>query len=463
MENQGRRRCRKLVLVPCPFQGHINPMLQLGTILHSRGFSITIAHAQFNSPQTSNHPDFVFLSLPDGTSSKPAMPHDFLPFMSKLNFNCKDPFQEILSLMIEKQEQDDQLPCIIFEIFMSFAQEVASHLKLPNIIFHTNSVATLLTFLAYARLKAEGYTPPQDSTSTELVPGLHPLRFKDLPVTNFAHLDGMWRVIAMLSNIGSSSAIIWNTMDCLEQSVLAQYQRQCQVPNFSIGPMHKIASAPSSSLLEEDSSCISWLDKQGHNSVIYASFGSIASVDAKELTEMAWGLANSQQTFLWVLRPDPAKGSEPSDCLPDDFKETVGERGCIVKWAPQQLVLAHSSVGGFLSHCGWNSTLESISEGVPMICKPAFGDQLINTRYISHEWGNGFELENDLGRGEIERAIKMLMVEKEGQEMRQRAAELKEKTQVSIKSGSGHPSYECSEILQLSYVVTVWMSLTLCN
>ncbi|XP_031270502.1 UDP-glycosyltransferase 76E2-like [Pistacia vera] len=159
---------------------------------------------------------------------------------------------------------------------------------------------------------------------------------------------------------------------------------------------------------------------------------------------MAWGLANSNQTFLWVIRPDPDNGAEPNDWLPDEFKETVGERGYIVKWAPQKEVLAHGAVGGFWSHCGWNSTIESISEGVPMICRPCFGDQKVNTRYISHVWRNGFELENDLDRGKIERAIKRLMVEKEGEEMRQKAAELKEKIK---KGGSSNNSLD--ELVEL--------------
>ncbi|KAJ0083743.1 hypothetical protein Patl1_31330 [Pistacia atlantica] len=447
MEKQGWR-CRKLVLVPCLFQGHINPMLQLGTILHSKGFSITVAHAQFNSPQTSNHPDFIFQSLPDGISSKPDIPRDFLAFMSSLNLNCRAPFQEFLSQMIGKQEQQDELPCIIYDALMYFAEAVSSQLKLPSIILQTCSVTTMLTYFAYPRLQEEGYIPPQDSNSTELVPGLHLLRFKDLPSNTFDDLDPTLQLIAILSNIGSSSAIVWNSMDCLEQSSLAQYQQQFRVPNLSIGPMHKIASASSSSLLEEDSSCILWLNKQGHNSVIYVSFGSIASVDAKELTEMAWGLANSNQTFLWVIRPDPDNGAEPTDWLPDEFKETVGKRGYIVKWAPQQEVLAHGAVGGFWSHCGWNSTIESISEGVPMICTPCFGDQKVNTRYISHVWRNGFELENDLERGKIERAIKRLMVEKEGEEMRQKAAELKEKTEVSIRKG-GSSYNSLNELVEL--------------
>ncbi|KAK0603510.1 hypothetical protein LWI29_005705 [Acer saccharum] len=150
---------------------------------------------------------------------------------------------------------------------------------------------------------------------------------------------------------------------------------------------------------------------------------------------MAWGLANSKQPFLWVLRPGSVHVSESVDSLLDDFKETVGERGCIVKWAPQKEVLAHSAVGGFWSHCGWNSTLESVSEGVPMICRPFTADQKLISRYVSHVWRVGIELENVFERGEIERAIKLLMVEKEAEEIKQRAAELKLELQLSVQKG----------------------------
>ena len=98
-------------------------------------------------------------------------------------------------------------------------------------------------------------------------------------------------------------------------------------------------------------------------------------------------------------------------------------------------MLAHSVVEGFWSHCGWNSTLESVSEGVPMICRPFSADQKLNGRYVSHVWRVGVELENGFERGEIERAIKLLMVEKEGEEIKQRAAELKLELQLSVQKG----------------------------
>ena len=267
-----------------------------------------------------------------------------------------------------------------------------------------------------------------DSMSLDLVPELQPLRFKDLPTSDFEDVDDLLQLIAKAKDSRSCSAIIWNTSDCLERPSLEKLQKEYQIPLLPIGPMHKIVPPSSSSLLEEDSSCISWLDKQTSNSVIYVSLGSIAFMDKKELTEMAWGLANSKQAFLWVVRMDSNK-------LPEEFQQTVGERGCIVKWAPQKEVLAHRAVGGFWSHCGWNSTIESVSEGVPMICQPCFGDQRVNARYLSQVWRVGLEWENNLDRLEVERAIRRLMVDEEGKEIRQRAIELKENIELSVKQG----------------------------
>ncbi|TXG74220.1 hypothetical protein EZV62_002799 [Acer yangbiense] len=429
MEKQGLR-CRRLVLVPCPFQGHINPMLQLGTILHSKGFSITVAHTQFSYLNTHNHPDFVFQPLlsDDSSSSLELSDYDdFADFLSNLNSSYRASLRELLTRIVEEeQEQIERSPCVVYDALMYSVEAIAHSLKLPSIILRTSSMISWLAYFACPRLLEEGCIPPQGSESMELVPSFHPLRFKDLPVYEFKNQDSLIWLIATLRNTGTSSAIIWNSMDFLEQSSLAQFKQQCQVPNFSIGPMQKMAPTSSCSLWEEDHSCITWLDKQTENSVIYVSFGSIATMDEKELAEIAWGLANSKQPFLWVLRPGSVNGSNSADdSLSDDFKETVEERSCIVNWAPQEQVLAHRAVGGFFTHCGWNSTIESISEGVPMICRPIFDDQRICSRYISHVWRVGIEFENGLERGEIEKAIKMLMVAKEGDEMRQRASNLK--------------------------------------
>lgn len=165
------------------------------------------------------------------------------------------------------------------------------------------------------------------------------------------------------------------------------------------------------------------------------SFGSIAAIEEKEFIEVAWGLANSNLPFLWVVRPGLVRGAEWLEALPKRFLENLEGRGHIVKWAPQLEVLAHPAVGAFWTHNGWNSTIESICEGVPMICMPCFTDQLVNARYVSHIWKAGVQLENGLDRVNIEQAIKKIMVEKEGEEIRKRVLHLKEKTNLCLEVG----------------------------
>ncbi|KAL3530822.1 hypothetical protein ACH5RR_010144 [Cinchona calisaya] len=432
MEKLQVQRRKRLVLVPYPLQGHINPMLDLASILHSKGFSITIAHTKFNSPNPANHPDFIFLPIQDGIPNLDVSPPNLVDLASAINTNCKEPFRECISQLMH-QEQRHQVVCIIYDFLMHFAETVANQLNIPSIILRTSNATTLLAFRTIPQLREEGYHSLQDSTSYDLVPGLHPLRFKDLPVSSMGSLDNFLQLLAVVCNTRTSSAIIWNTMDCLENSSLARLQEQYHVPFFPIGPMHKMAPAESSKLFKDENNCFEWLEKQAPNSVLYVSFGSIAKLDEKELTEMAWGLTNSYQPFLWVIRPDLVSGSEAF--LPEGFQELTRERACLVRWAPQKDILAHPAVGAFWSHCGWNSTLESICESVPMICKPYFADQKVNARYLTHEWGVGIELGDVMQRTEIAKAIRSILVEKEGMQMRQKAIALKEQIEQCMKDG----------------------------
>lgn len=121
--------------------------------------------------------------------------------------------------------------------------------------------------------------------------------------------------------------------------------------------------------------------------------------------------------------------------LPNKFLEEFNERAYIVKWAPQKEVLAHPSVGAFWTHSGWNSTLESISEGIPMICTPFFSEQMVNARNVRDVWKVGLQLEHGIERGEVERTIRRLMVEKEGEEIKERSLKLMEKANRCLKEG----------------------------
>lgn len=272
------------------------------------------------------------------------------------------------------------------------------------------------------------------------VPNLHPLRFKDLPLHPTQEIpEAVQEFMLSYMNIRSSAAVIWNTVETLDEWPLQQLQQQWPVPFFSIGPFHKMAPPLPTSLMEEDTICLSWLDKRAPNSVIYVSLGSTAIIDEEELHEMAWGLAKSEQPFLWVVRPTLLSGSDAIASLPGDFKNLVRHRGMVVEWAPQKKVLEHPAVGGFFSHCGWNSTLESLCEGVPVICRPCFADQMVNARYLTHVWRVGVEVGSVVEKS-VERAVRTLMNSDCGMEMRERAVEMK--LEIKRSMGQGGSSSE---------------------
>ncbi|CAK9147438.1 unnamed protein product [Ilex paraguariensis] len=278
----------------------MTPMLQLGTILHSRGFSIIVAHTEFNSPKPSNHPEFIFLPISDNLTEHETSFKNPLDSLLAMNNNCKAPLEENLAQMVEKKAPNEQVSCIVYDSLMYFSKAVASHLNLPSILFRTSCALNLLAYHYILRLHAEGHLSFQDSKAQDLVPGLHPL-----------------------SNLTTSSAIICNIVDYLEHSAVSKLRQHYQAPFFSISPLHKLASASPTSFVKEDTNCIEWLDKQAPRSVIYVSFGSLSIMDNKDLTEMAWGLANSGQPFLWVIRPGSVRGSELTELLSEAYHSDI--------------------------------------------------------------------------------------------------------------------------------------------
>ncbi|XP_058181856.1 UDP-glycosyltransferase 76B1-like isoform X2 [Rhododendron vialii] len=404
----------RLVLFPTPAQGHINPMLQLANILHSRGFSITLIHTHFNSPAQSNDRHFTFLPISDRLSLTEASMENLLSFPALLSSNCAAPFRDCLAGLLA----DGPIACLITDAIWHFSQSVADGFGIPRIVLRT------------------------DSQLESPVPEVAPLQVKDLPSITKNDSENLYKLLSnMVQQTKASSGLIWNTFLELEESALIQSREKFPVPNFPIGPFHKSSLASSSSLLTEDRSSISWLNTQKPKSVLYVSFGSIVDMGGNEFLEMAWGLANSMQPFLWVVRPGMIRGSEWLEALPGGLMEKVGNNGCIVKWAPQQEVLAHFAVGGFWTHNGWNSTLESICEGVPMICSPCFGDQLVNAKYVSDVWGIGLRFDKGVERGEVERGIRRVMLEKDGEEMREKILCLKEKVDGCLKEGGSSYQY----------------------
>nr|BAH80314.1 UDP-glucose glucosyltransferase [Catharanthus roseus] len=429
----------RVVLVPFPLQGHITPMLQLGSMLHSKGFSITIAHTDHNPPNPSNHPNFTFVNLPDqlGPNSNPTF-HDLLPVILGINNYCREPLHKHLSEMIENQERDGGVvACVIHDPIMYFVDSVAKQLQIPSLILRTTSAAYLKTMRINVELHQEyKYTPLPESRLLEKVSNLEPLRFKDLPSPLHVRIpEFIIQLQRDLINKGSSVAFIWNTLDDLEGLILSELQEKDNIPFFSIGPFHKLVPKLSTTLIEEDKTCMEWLDKQSLKSVLYVSFGSLATLESKAVVEIARGLAQSEQPFLWVIRPGLIKGSKWIEDLPEGFQEEIGQRGLIVKWAPQRDVLSHFAIGAFWSHCGWNSIMESASQGVPLICKPCFSDQRVNAMFLTHVWKIGILLDDPLDRESIEKSIRRVMVDEEGKEIRENAMDFKQKVHASVQQG----------------------------
>uniref|UniRef100_M1ARG8 Glycosyltransferase n=1 Tax=Solanum tuberosum TaxID=4113 RepID=M1ARG8_SOLTU len=355
-----------------------------------------------------------------------------------MNESCKAPLRNYLVRMME--EEGDQLACIIYDNVMFFVDDVATQLKLPSIVLRTFSAACMHSMVTIFQ-QPEKYFPFEDSQLLDPLPELHPLRFKDVPihVINNTVPEPVLDFYKRINDIGSSVATIWNTMQDLENSMLLRLQKHYKVPFFPIGPFPKMVPLASlTSILEEDNSCIEWLDRQTPNSVLYVSLGSLVRIDEKELIETAWGLANSEQPFLWVIRPGSVSGFQCAEALPDGYEEMVGERGRIVKWAPQKQVLAHPAIAGFFTHCGWNSTLESICEQVPMICRPSLADQLVNARYLSQIYKVGFELEV-MERTVIEKTIRKLMLSEEGKDVKKRVIDMKQNIVAAMQiDGTSH-------------------------
>ncbi|CAL5424502.1 unnamed protein product [Camellia sinensis] len=332
MENQGRERGggRVVVLVPCPLQGHISLMIELAIALHSKGFSITIAHTLFNSSNLSNHLYLTFHPIPDGLTNRDTSSGDFPTFVSTINTNCEAPIKECLpQMMNQEMRMGNEVACIIYDTVMHATETVTNYLKIPTIVLRTTGASAMVVYGCMTRLYEASYFPLEGPSPGTPSP----------EVQRPTHLQiRQCRILAPTSIHCLQQNIlchIWNTLDSLENPTMSELQHHHQIPFFPIGPLFKISSPFwSTSLLEENINCISWLDKQAPNSVLYISLGSLASVNETELVEMAWGLANSGQTFLWVIRLDSVHGSEWMEPLPEGFDDVICERECIVKWAP---------------------------------------------------------------------------------------------------------------------------------
>ncbi|KAK4360818.1 hypothetical protein RND71_019770 [Anisodus tanguticus] len=193
---------------------------------------------------------------------------------------------------------------------------------------------------------------------------------------------------------------------------------------------------------------LSWLDDQPKDSVLYISQGSFLSVSNEQLDEIIEGVHISSIPTFWVSRDGVGNGNR-GIAVPfcDQLRVLChgvgnGNRGIAVPWCDQLRVLCHPSVGGFWSHCGWNSTKEGAFAGVPFLTFPIAADQVTNSKLIVEDWKIGWRLNNEsenlIKRDEIALLVQRFMEldSNQGREMRRRAMEIRKICREAIEGGA---------------------------
>eukprot|EP00252_Welwitschia_mirabilis_P017764 TRINITY_DN3942_c0_g1_i1.p1 TRINITY_DN3942_c0_g1~~TRINITY_DN3942_c0_g1_i1.p1 ORF type:complete len:285 (-),score=9.48 TRINITY_DN3942_c0_g1_i1:130-984(-) len=264
------------------------------------------------------------------------------------------------------------------------------------------------------------------------------LRVKDLPSFVLDSSDPLFGIfLDAIPKTHDATLMLINTWEDLEKPVIDHLNSSFSGKVTAIGPVLLMApqSPLNSSLWMEESGCVQWLDTQRPGSVLFVSFGSITVLTQDELLEFAWGLEASNHPFLWVIRPDLLEGS--SAIFPKEFVEKTRGRAHFASWVDQKRVLDHESVGGFLTHSGWNSVLESICAGVAMICWSFFAEQPTNRRFVSKVWNVGFEMDEIVERERVASVVKKLMdsASEEGMRVKRNAMKMKQSAVDAVLSG----------------------------
>ncbi|XP_049376601.1 UDP-glycosyltransferase 74G1-like [Solanum stenotomum] len=434
------------LMLPYPFQGHINPMLQFAKRLQSKRVKITIALTKFFLKNMKELPTSVSIeAISDGYDDGGRdQAGSFVAYVTRF----KEVGSDTLSQLIQKLENCGcPVNCIVYDPFLPWAVEVAKNFRLVSAAFFTQNCA--VDNIYYHVHKGVIKLPPTQNDEEILIPGFSStIEASDVP--SFVISPEAERILEMLanqfSNLDKVDWVLINSFHELEKEVIDWMSKI--YPIKTIGPT--IPSMYLDKRLHDDkeyglsifkpmtNECLNWLNHQPISSVVYVSFGSLAIVEAEQIEELAWGLKNSNNNFLWVVR-SAEESKLPKNFL-EELKLTSGNnKGLVVPWCPQLQVLEHESTGCFLTHCGWNSILEAISLGVPMVTMPQWADQPTNAKLVKDVWEIGVRAKQDekgiVRREIIEECIKLVMEEEKGKLIRENAKKWKEMARNAVDEG----------------------------
>lgn len=410
-----------VIILPYPAQGHVIPLLQFSYLLLNHGFKITFVNTEFNHHRIISslsqkdkqlHEHLQLVSVPDGLG--PTEDRNDLGKLCESLVHAMPPhLEEIITKSRQVEVHNDEITWMIADENMAWAFEVAIGMGLRVAAFWPAAAGMYATLKSIPKLIQAGFVDhtgrPKNSDMIEIIPGMPKMNPAQFPWNVFPDSKSQRILFQYFANNNKASELaeftVCNSFHELESPVFTK------MPSvLPVGPLTPQFTNPVGAFWTEDDSCLNWLDKQQPKSVVYVAFGSFTIFSQDQFQEIALGLELTGSPFLWVVRPDP---TNKVNVYPDGFRERVEGRGKIVDWCPQQKVLAHPSIACFVSHCGWNSTVEGVRNGVPFLCKPYFIDQFFNERYICEVWNVGLRLKrNDNGvvmREEVRVKVEQLL------------------------------------------------------
>ncbi|KAL1560874.1 hydroquinone glucosyltransferase [Salvia divinorum] len=386
----------ELVFIPSPSLSHLIPTVETAKLLLLREsrLSATVllpppifeidTNAETYVKTTSSNPTFSsrlkFIHLPH-------IQHSNTHFFEHYNVQIPNVRQEISNLLTK--EQNPRLAAIVLDVFCAEFVSVAAEFGLPAYLFFTGGAICLGVFQHLVSLRFdhnEDVTRYKNAEVDLSVPYFSlPVPAKVLPAVSVDETFFPEIFLSHFKRFSEIKGVLINTFYDMEPYAVESLLSDDKTPEiYPVGPVLNVESK----CFNEDDDVKKWLDDQPENSVVFLCFGTLGIFDEKQVREIAKGLEGCGSRFLWSL-----KGREKSELERerseyfDGFLERTKGFGRVMGWAPQAAVLAHPAVGGFVSHCGWNSILESVWFGVPMATFPMHAEQQLNAFYLVKELG----------------------------------------------------------------------------
>ncbi|KAL5101442.1 hypothetical protein RYX36_005769 [Vicia faba] len=461
----------QVVFIPSSGLSHLVSTIEFAKLLINRDNRLRITVLVMKLPNTSE-PDVYIDSLPIFDSLHIVnLPECSLPpntarvsAMFALPEAQKPNVKQAVYNLTAEQEQHGPLAAFVVDMFCTTMIDVAKEFSVPALIFFTSGVASLgLMLHVHTLYEQDNFNSTQLLHKNELAV---PSFANSVPVNSLPSfmLDKEWESFfkSYVGGLKKPNGIIVNSFEELESHAVQSFFSHPDLralPIYPVGPL--LNPEPKTKSTADSDDIIKWLDDQPPSSVVFLCFGTRGSFYADQIHEIAHAIEKSGVRFLWSLRKPSPKGSipAPSDyplsdldsLLPEGFLDRTTKIGKVIGWAPQAQILAHPATGGFVSHCGWNSTLESIYFDVPIAAWPLFAEQQVNAFELVCELKLGVEIALDyrvkfngdhnyvVTAEKIERGIKSVL-DKNGA-VRKKVKEMSEKSKKTLLEGGSSYSY----------------------